>query len=194
MPVAAATVAAATPVASRAPQPRLTQAGNGDRESLEDFLRRARTRRDAARKRMTEEVRVVLEALESLTPRTRASDADRLRNQLLVLGTEVAPLLVDTLDPGPEPSSGVTFRCSQVVRVLSDLGASSITDRLLHLAGEGILQGRVNALAVLRTSPEPGRVAPVVRDHESATVPRGVQQIDQRQRREGPPHVLEPLG
>ena len=157
-------LAAAIPSAVRAPQPRAAQGGHPGRESLEEFLRRARTRRDAARARMAQEVRAVLLSLESLTPRTRVREAPRLRSQLLVLGTEVAPLLVDTLDPGPQPSSGVTFRCSQVVRVLSDLGASSITDRLLQWTGEGSLQGRQNALAVLRASPEPGRVAPVVRD------------------------------
>lgn len=154
----------ATPLCASAPEPKLAQSGDDERESLEDFLRRARTSRDAAWAAMTGEVTAVLEALESLTPRTRERDAARLRRQLLDLGTEAAPLLVDALVPGPEPSSGVTFRCGQVVQVLSDLAASSITDRLLQLSGDGVLEGRVNALTVLRTSPEPSRVAPVVRD------------------------------
>jgi len=154
----------AAPVGASTPGPAIAQSDDGARESLEDFLRRARASRDAARAAMTAEVTGVLEAFESLTPRTRERDAARLRKQLVDLGTEVAPLLVDALDPGPEPSSGVTFRCAQVVQVLGDLAAASITDRLLQLSRKGIVESRVNALAVLRTSPEPGRVAPVVRD------------------------------
>ncbi len=154
----------ARPAEAGAPQPSIAQADDEGRESLEDFLRGVRNLRDDGRARMTDEVSGVLEALESLTLRTRERNATRLRNQLLDLGTEVAPLLVEALDPGPEAASGVKFRCKQVVRVLSDIGASSITDRLLQLSSTGELEGRVNALTVLRTSPEPGRVAPAVRD------------------------------
>ena len=80
------------------------------------------------------------------------------------LGLEAAPLLVVYIDPGPDPAEGVAFRTRQVVEVLRKLASPAITDQLIARTAAGSVEGRLNALAILETSPDRERVAPVVRN------------------------------
>lgn len=134
-----------------------------DPDSLEDLLRRAREGRDAAQVELGGTVQAVLAELETLPPRNREREASRRRKRLLDLGPEAAPLLAVYLDPGSDPDDGAVFRTRQVVQVLRELASPAITDQLIAATAAGSVVGRLNALAVLETSPDRKRVAPVVR-------------------------------
>jgi HEAT repeats len=135
-----------------------------DRGSLEDLLRHARIEREAQREALGGRVQAILMEFESLTGRAREREPSRLRKRLLDLGPEIAPLLVSHIDPGANPAEAVQFRTQQVVQVLRQLRSSAITDALVQKTGVGSVDGRLNALSVLETCPEPERAAPAVRD------------------------------
>jgi len=80
------------------------------------------------------------------------------------LGSEAAPLLVGYLEPGIDPPEATAFRTRQVVQVLRELASPAITEELLRRIGVGTIEGRLNALAILETSTDQDRVAPIVCD------------------------------
>lgn len=132
------------------------------RGSLEDFLRHARAERARTHAELGSEVEGILAELEALPASAEDREAERRRERLLDLGPEAAPLLVGALDPGPKAGAAERFRARQVVLVLRELRAASITVALLEQTATGTVEGRRNALEVLETHPEPDRVAPTV--------------------------------
>lgn len=130
--------------------------------SLERWLARLRTEREASLRRLRERVTTLLGQFDVLVERDRRREAPALRGELVSLGPEAGPLLVDALDPGEEPTPESVFRAEQVARTLEELVSPSVTDDLLRLAREGSVEGRVHALEVLACSSEAARVLPVV--------------------------------
>lgn len=145
-------------------RPGLRAQDEGDsRRSLEDLLRQARAERDLVLSELRVSVEVILGKMESATVRVKSEEALKLRNQMIALGPEIAPLLLRSLLPGPSPSRGERFRAMQVVQVLRTLRSPSIGTQLLDLSQRGAAEGRVNALRVLATDPNPERVIDGVR-------------------------------
>ena len=141
-------------------------------DSLEDLLRRARAEREQQAAAIGDTVEAVMLEFEVLSDRNRDREADRRRKKLIDLGPEVAPLLLPYLETGTDPGAGVTFRAGQAVRVLRELASPSITDALIAALGQGTIDARLNALAVLENCPEPKRAAPPVRDLYHASTGR----------------------
>ncbi len=138
--------------------------GDGDPErSLEDLLRQARAERDQILSKLRANVEVILGQMESATVRVRPEEALKSRKQMVALGPEIAPLLLTSLRPGPDPSRGERFRAMEVVQVLRELRSPSIGMQLLASSQRGEAEGRVNALRVLATDPNPERVMDGVR-------------------------------
>lgn len=133
-------------------------------DSLEDLLRRAREQQASARAELSGVVSVALTDFETLSTRDRERKAGLLRSKLLKLGSEAAPLLVASLEPGIDPTEGQEYRARQITQVLREMATPAITEMLLERLEAGSISGRVNALQVLETNPETKRIAPVVRD------------------------------
>ena len=74
----------------------------------------------------------------------------------------MSPLLLEELDPGTDATDAQKLRALYVVRALQELASAAATDRLVQLAQTGTIEGRKNAIAVLGSSPEPQRAAPVL--------------------------------
>jgi len=137
-------------------------AQDGDRESLEEFLRRARREQAAINERLGTQVKALLERLESIAEDRTGKALVETRGKLLALGDECAPLLVDAIDAGSVARPSQRFRARQTALVLAQLDSSSITDQLLTMVRQGSKHGRENALKVLENTTEPQRVLPTL--------------------------------
>lgn len=135
-----------------------------DTPSLQAFLIRLRAERRAVQARLAVEVEAALADLDSVPKRAAGRELERRRKRLVALGGEVAPLLVEYLEPGEGDTRVAVQRAALAVDVLRELRSVAITDRLLELTRTGTGAGRTYALAVLETTPEPARVAPAVRE------------------------------
>ncbi|MDP6385261.1 MAG: hypothetical protein QGI93_03615, partial [Planctomycetota bacterium] len=145
-------------------RPGLRAQDDGDPErSLEDLLRQARAERDQVLSKLRASVEVILGKMESATVRVRPEEALEFRKQMIALGPEIAPLLLASLRPGPDPSRGERFRAMEVVQVLRELRSPSIGMQLLASSQRGDAGGRINSLRVLATDPNPERVMDGVR-------------------------------
>jgi hypothetical protein len=128
--------------------------GDGDgtpaRESLEDFLERARREREAVQKRMQGDVDALVSQLEAST------DAKMLRDlveRTVALGQEATPLLVRHLDPGEGPLDKDRVRAQQVALALARMDTSPILADLVALLEKGSNDGKRHALKVLEGCP-----------------------------------------
>lgn len=141
-----------------------TEALPDDRRSLQDLLAEARAERQRVQAELLPKVTSAIAALDKLERRARDASASQLVNELVALGSDVAPLLVQYLDPSDAASRQQIYRSEQVAEVLVRLRSGSITDVLIQRAKTGTLIGRLNALQVLGASPEPERVAPALEE------------------------------
>lgn len=135
---------------------------DGDRRSLEELLAEARAERAKAEAALLPKVTAAVAELDALERRARDERAAALVDGLVRLGSDVAPLLVQFLDPGEGASRAQIFRSERVADALARLRSASVTDALLERARSASLVGRLNALEVLGASPEPDRVAPAL--------------------------------
>ena len=133
-----------------------------DRGSLQELILRLRQQRDALLGALQGDVQRHLEDIEGHATARDFAGIDAARAKLVALGPEVAPLLVDALDPGTSPTDAQRLRASSIALVLADVRAASITTRVLEIAQSGSPEGRQNAVRVLSTSPEPERAVPVL--------------------------------
>lgn len=138
-------------------------AQDGERESLEEFLRRAREEQAAVNARLGTEVKALLTRLEEIAEDRSGKALKKVHSQLLALGDECAPLLVDAIDAGGVARPSQRFRARQAALVLCELDSSSITDELLAIIKEGSGPGRENALKILENTKEPARVLPTLK-------------------------------
>lgn len=165
-------------VASGAPQ--------GDSAgSLEALLERTRIESARAEASLRSGVEAALAPLEQ----AQLPFSDELRDGVIAalseLGPEAGPLLLPALDPAPraaaaeepategdeatEPKSDpnaarARARAQVVAEGLAGINSMALTDGLLALLHGASTEGRINALRVLETCPEPARPRPAVTD------------------------------
>jgi len=162
VPALAIAAARCAPAAPRGPQRAAAEAAADDRRSLQELLAEARAERERVQATLLPRVTEAVAKLDELERRARDERAARIVDELVGLGSDAAPLLVQFLDPGDGASRAQLFRAECVADVLIRLGAPSVTDVLLDRARNASLVGRLNALEVLGASPEPERVAPAL--------------------------------
>ena len=133
----------------------------GDR-SLQDLLRDARARHAEELAALRPRVEELLGRLEALGPEADRSALAEPRRELARLDPIVAPLLVEALEPGPDPTDARVFRSREAARALETKATSAVTAGLVRLARTGSSNGRRMALHVMGFSEEPERVEPVL--------------------------------
>jgi len=133
-----------------------------ERDSLEQFLERARSQEAAALEAIRPKIELRFEQLQSAVIEGRRRPIEAARSQLVELGPIAAPLLVTHLDPGDASDPDTRALAKRVSQVLVLTRPSSITEELLDIARTGTLEGRLNAVRVLAVSPEPDRARPVL--------------------------------
>ncbi len=127
------------------------------RESLEAFLKRMRAIQAAQSVGLSASLNELLARLEQDALARRTDGLNRGREQLVALGAEAAPLLVEKLDPGAQASDAQKLVAQTVRRALFELRSPAVTPRLLQLAQTGSPDGKRNAVLALGSSPEPER-------------------------------------
>jgi HEAT repeat protein len=132
------------------------------RESLQEFLRNLRSRQLGSTSQLRGGLESLLKTMESDALARRLEALDQSRGRLVALGPEAAPLLLEELDPGVDATDAQKLRALYLVRALQELASPATTDRLIQLAQAGSIEGRRNAIAVLGSSAEPQRAAPVL--------------------------------
>lgn len=132
------------------------------RESLQEFLQHLKSHQLGQSAQLRGSLDTLLKTMESDALARRMDALEQSRGKLVALGSEAVPLLLDALDPGAEATDAQKLRALYVVRALQDLATTAATDRLVQLAQTGTNEGRRNAIAVLGSSPEPARAAPVL--------------------------------
>lgn len=137
---------------------------DGDRESLQDLLRRQRKLQQEELAGLAGPIAAAMDAVEKQGERNRERELTRQRRSLLELGPSAAPLIVPYLEPGDESKRSNLRRAEFAADVLVEFASPAVTDALLSAASKGTVNGRLMALRALASSPEPARVAPAVRD------------------------------
>lgn len=132
------------------------------RESLQEFLKRLRAHQAGQVSQLKTGFDSILKTMESDALARRLEALEQARTRLVALGPEAAPLLAAELDPGVEATDALKLRALYLVRALQDLASPALTDQLVEQAQKGSIEGRKNAIAVLASSPEPVRAAPVL--------------------------------
>jgi HEAT repeat protein len=129
------------------------EADESGRESLQEFLRRAREQRRALFEALRPRVTQLVERLEALG-RPERRELGRIHEELEELGPEAAVLLLPYLEPGASPGEASRFRAREIASALSKNTPRSITPRLITLVGQGSKEARRNAMTVLGNSPD----------------------------------------
>ena len=143
-----------------------------ERASLEELLERARARREELHARLRDEVQTVIAVIDKEPLPATTQKRALLASDLIALGTEATPILMRWSDPGVAPEDRDRFRCVVVVQALARMDTRPVTDALLDLLEKGSLQGRRNAVTVLRGRAEVERVrAQLLRTFRDATGP-----------------------
>jgi tetratricopeptide (TPR) repeat protein len=132
------------------------------RESLEAYLKRLRAVQASQSVGLSASLTEILVRLEQDALARRTEALDRGREQLIALGAEAAPLLVEKLDPGAQASDAQKLVAQTVRRALFELRSSAVTPRLVELAQSASPDGRRNAVLALGSAPEPERAAPLL--------------------------------
>ncbi|MCB9913522.1 MAG: hypothetical protein H6828_00065 [Planctomycetes bacterium] len=155
--VAALLVLGAAPAAAAA---RVTAppAAAEDELSLEELLERYKAERERLLEGFRARVGALVEDLESAYARGRQRDVPGLRQELVKLGSPVAPLLVARLEPGAGADPPRVSCARQVALALRELSTKAVTTELLALLDAGTTEGRKNALTVLAQSDDVERV------------------------------------
>jgi tetratricopeptide (TPR) repeat protein len=134
-----------------------------ERLSLEQLLERYREERERLFQSLRAQLNSALTEIESAYETHRKERLEPLREKVLQLGPEAAPLLLQQLDPGPEAQDPVIGRARQIGLVLRKLSTRSISVELLSMLENGSREGQSNALVALSGSDDPERVGPVLR-------------------------------
>ncbi len=136
---------------------------DGERRlSLEELLERARARRAEQRERLGEGVEAALAGFAQLSAPIPPAKLEAFAAELAALGPEAAPLLVPYLEPAGSSEELDLLRSRAVAQALGRINSLAITDALLALLTSGSEAGRIHALEVLGSSPEPARVRPAL--------------------------------
>ncbi len=133
-----------------------------ERESLQALLQRLRQQRDVMLSSLQGSVDTAIQALEAQAVVRDLAGMEASRAKLVQLGPEIAPLLVEKIDPGTSPTDPERLRAQYVALALADLRARSILTRVLEIVQAGSTEGRQNAIRVLGASADAERAAPAL--------------------------------
>lgn len=133
-----------------------------ERQSLQQLLVRLRQLRDDRLGELRSEVDAVLRAIEIEAQTHHVAGLEDQRKRLVALGPEVAPLLVDLIDPGQGADDAAILRAATVANALVEQPSPAITTRLVEIARGGTPKGRLNAAKALATSPDPERAGEIL--------------------------------
>jgi len=131
--------------------------------SLEKLIREVRRRRAGSVAKLAGPVETLVKQLDQV-PADEPAEAVRVQEALIALGTEIAPLLVPRIDPGAASGGPEKRLARRLVVVLNALPTRATTDALIQMAREGSKSGRIHAMDVLGSSPDRGKVGPVLVD------------------------------
>jgi tetratricopeptide (TPR) repeat protein len=137
-------------------------AQSGERESLEDFLERARAERALLHARLQGEVDQLVVELEGLDRLSRRRKAKGIVQSMVALGPNATPLLVEHIDPGTSATDKKSYRAGRVSDALEQMNVSPITAALIRVLQTGTEDGRSNAARVLASARDTTRVRPEV--------------------------------
>ncbi len=132
--------------------------------SIEELIERYRERSEAALEARRAEVEYRLEQLKEHSKAEHQNSMDKVRAELIELGSEIAPLLIGSLDPGRKPDRAAQGFSTQIAMVLEELSLAPIHDPLIQIARSGSLAGRRLAIRVLGASTDSARVSPVLKE------------------------------
>jgi tetratricopeptide (TPR) repeat protein len=132
------------------------------RESLQEFLVRLRAHRDGLISELRNGVDAILRTMDLEAQSHHVEGLADGKTRLVALGPECATLLVPQIDPGANASDAAKLRAAYVTQALVELAARAVTNDVIAIARDGTLEGRINAVKVLASSPEPERTGPVL--------------------------------
>ncbi|MEO6711235.1 MAG: tetratricopeptide repeat protein [Planctomycetota bacterium] len=145
------------------PEPASLRRSDGDRrESLEEFLARARAKQAELFTKLGAQLEVLVRRFEAMSLPPPRQAREELIEECIALGSEATPLFVRWLDAGEPALDKERFRASQVAQVLSRMDTRAATGELLAMVAKGSSDARVLAARVLETSPDLERVKPVL--------------------------------
>ena len=150
-----AAAAPAAPASVQAPE-------EPGRQSLQALLARLRQLRDDRLGELRTDVDSVLRAIEIEAQTHHVSGLEEQKKRLVGLGPEVAPLLVEAIDPGEGADDTAILRAATVASALVEQPSPAITARLVEIARNGTPQGRLNAAKALAASPDVARAGEVL--------------------------------
>lgn len=137
-----------------------TQDGSSDGErSLEEFLREARSKKEAQLSKLRGPVAAIVVRLESLRRPRPAKELRKLRADLDALGREAAALLLPHIDPGEPSSDESRFRAEEVAEALIRMRTAVITEPLIELGTTANMRTRHLAIRVLGHAPDHRRAS-----------------------------------
>jgi hypothetical protein len=132
------------------------------RQSLQELLVRLRQLRDDRLGELRADVDAVLRAIEIEAQTHHLAGLDDQKKKLVALGPEIAPLLVDLIDPGENADDAAILRASVVADALAEQPSPAITARLVEIATGGTPKGRLHAAKALASSPDQKRAGEVL--------------------------------
>jgi tetratricopeptide (TPR) repeat protein len=134
----------------------------GSRLSIQDLLARMKKMREDRMGELRGSVDQVLRALDLEAQTHRPAGLAEQKDRLVALGSECAPLLVDSIDPGDKPDDAARLRASTITQALVEQRSPAITARLVEMARTGSPDGRLNATKALSASPDVERASAVL--------------------------------
>lgn len=141
---------------------RVLAADGRERESLQDLLARLRANRSAIVSTMKGDVDLVVASMEEAGVARDFDALEAAKKRLVALGPECALLLVDLVEPGAQGTDAQKLRAQYVVMTLVEFKSRAVTTRLIEIAQQGSVEGRVNAITVLGSSLDVERATPVL--------------------------------
>ena len=136
--------------------------GDGQRESLEEFLARAKAKQAEVLAKLGTELDALVKRLEALPLPPSNAARDGLIDECVGLGAEATPLFVRHLDPGDAALEKERFRARALATALTRMDTRAATALLLELVSRGSNEGRLQAVRVLQHTTEPDRVRPAL--------------------------------
>lgn len=135
----------------------------GPRRSLEELLAEERKAAAARMEALRPEVNSLLGSLRSLSG-TKGGDQRiaLLRSELIGLGAEITPLLVEVLDPPKGANRADRDLALHMAVTLEQMPLEAVLDELVRIAESGGSPGRSLAVRVLGSSGAPDRVGPLL--------------------------------
>ena len=121
----------------------------GEREGIEDLLKRAREARDAERAQLEPQVEDLLDQIVEAVAVGREREADRHRAKILDLGVAGARVLLGALDTASQAPTALQRRADEAADLLGQLTSPPVLEPLLELSRAGADRGRLRAIRVL---------------------------------------------